>query len=533
MPAASNVPFQDVGVTTEASSLESAVLRPIWEHREQHSLLPDGCARDLLQGYQLPGLGCKLKLKFLSLELSLEVVRRTPNENGLIVAPTTHLYVSPALRPSLTRPDSRSRKELVGVIEAALSSQPLSGTCVLLETPLRSERAAAIAVCDTASQCDAAVLRYAASDLGLPYGASGLRIALDGAICAVRAAAPAVLLLDGVHMVAPSASRANAGVVALALREAAQIEQIAIVLLVAPDEHAVHELVREEASITVQFREDTREQRFGALNMTNDNTRWAEVDSRVGACQSAKTALQQALLWRQTRADTFRALGVRAPVGVLLYGPPGTGKTLVVKAGSHGAGFSLRSVDAARLARGEVGESERVLKAAFDDAYTAAPCVLFVDELDALFVDGGDAACARLIAVLASRMDALDNVVVVGATNRPWRVGGALLRAGRFDRVVHMPLPDSNDRAHIADVYAMKMGVCENVATVLRKMAASQSIDGFSGADIAGVCRRAAMEAVARGDNINVDDVRFAFRNTKRSVSKRTAEEIANWKPRL
>eukprot|EP00171_Calliarthron_tuberculosum_P017805 IDg17805t1 len=310
--------------------------------------------------------------------------------------------------------------------------------------------------------------------------------------------------------------------------------RIAIILLAAPDEQALHTLVCEEVHATIEYRPiDTRPSlntSFAQMRIT-DSAKWEEVNAHVGANTHAKEALEHALAWRRTRESTFIKLGVRPPAGVLLYGAPGTGKTLVVRAGARSANFALRTVDAARLARGAVGASERLLRTAFEEAQTSSPCVLFIDEVDALFATGGDAAAARLIATLASCMDATNNgtVVIVAATNRPWRVAPALLRAGRFDRVVHTALPTSAERGRIADVYAKKMRLSAVVAVALRETAAGAQ--GLSGADIAGACRRAAMQAIARDDEIGVDDIEMAFLNTKRSVSAEAETEIASWNP--
>lgn len=155
--------------------------------------------------------------------------------------------------------------------------------------------------------------------------------------------------------------------------------------------------------------------------------------------------------------------------------------------------------------------------------------MLFIDEIEALF-SSPDSSGARLVAALTTCMDHHNDVVVVAATNRPWRVAPALLRAGRFDTVVHTALPDKMGRVHIAEVYAAKMNINSAPAHALRRQA--ELADGFSGADIAGACRRAAMEAVAGEGEIEVAHIVQAFRDARPSVSKEAAKEIADWKPR-
>jgi DNA polymerase III delta prime subunit len=258
---------------------------------------------------------------------------------------------------------------------------------------------------------------------------------------------------------------------------------------------------------------------------------WREV---VGAAE-AKRALHDMLLWPLRHAEAAAALGVTLPTGVLLYGPPGTGKTLLAKALATAVGARFLAIPIAQILRAGVGESERALVAAFSAAITAAPCVLFLDELQALFgrrsygsggrAGGGDDS-DRMAALLTSQfllcLDAISarardsaadahgtgaRVFVLAATNVPGALDAALLRPGRFDRTIFVGLPDAADRRVLFAAMLTAWGIPDvNVGeeTGLAPAAAGESLastlaglsEGFSGADVAGVGRIAASFAV-------------------------------------
>ena len=176
----------------------------------------------------------------------------------------------------------------------------------------------------------------------------------------------------------------------------------------------------------------------------------------VGDMAEVKQTLTESVLWPLTYPDTFARLGVQPPRGVLLYGPPGCGKTYLVKALAGTGQANVLSVKGAELLSKWVGESERAVRELFRRAREAAPTLVFLDEVDALApvrgqaTDGG--TTDRVVAALLTELDgveALRNVVVVGATNRPDLVDPALLRPGRLERLVYVPPPDADARAEI------------------------------------------------------------------------------------
>lgn len=216
------------------------------------------------------------------------------------------------------------------------------------------------------------------------------------------------------------------------------------------------------------------------------------------------TALKQTLLDLIARplrcAEECLRLDVSAPRGVLFTGPSGTGKTLAAKALARETGVNLIAVAGPSLFSKWFGESERALRELFQRAKQASPCILCIDELDALAGrrEGRGSAAERLVSQLLMEFDALDDrlkqVVVIGTTNRPDLLDPAFLRPGRFDLVVEFPLPDLNDRRAILRRHLQGKPLGRNVS--LRKLASAS--EGLTGAELQAVCRLAAARALAR-----------------------------------
>lgn len=219
----------------------------------------------------------------------------------------------------------------------------------------------------------------------------------------------------------------------------------------------------------------------------------------VGDMASVKEVLTESVLWPLTYPDTFARLGVQPPRGVLLYGPPGCGKTFLVKAIAGTGKANVLSVKGAELLSKWVGESERAVRELFRRARQAAPTLVFLDEVDALApvrgqaTDGG--TTDRVVASLLTELDgveALRNVIVIGATNRPDLVDPALLRPGRLERLIYVPPPDAAARAEILRAAARTVPLASDVD--LGALAAE--LDGFSAADCAALIREAALAAM-------------------------------------
>ena len=197
----------------------------------------------------------------------------------------------------------------------------------------------------------------------------------------------------------------------------------------------------------------------------------------------------------------FEAMGLRVSVGVLLFGPPGCGKTLVAKAVANDSGANFISIKGPELLNKYVGESERAVRQVFSRARAASPCVLFFDELDALAPrrgsDSSGAAAERVVNQLLTEMDGVDGrqgVYLVAATNRPDMIDPALLRPGRLEKILYVPLPPPEGRASILQALTRSTPLGDDVN--LDDIAAMPELKGFSGADLASLVREASVQAL-------------------------------------
>jgi transitional endoplasmic reticulum ATPase len=219
----------------------------------------------------------------------------------------------------------------------------------------------------------------------------------------------------------------------------------------------------------------------------------------IGGLERVKQELREIVEWPAQHAQLFRHAGVRPPRGVLLQGPPGTGKTLLVKAVAHQAGANFIAVKGPELLSKYVGESEKGVRDVFRKARQASPCIVFFDEVDALAPRRGAAGDAhvaeRVVAQLLSEMDGVEDlrgVLVLAATNRVEAIDPALLRPGRFDRVIEIGPPDEEERLAILHVHARGRPLAREVD--LRSYARRTA--GFTGAQLEKLVRDAAMGAI-------------------------------------
>jgi transitional endoplasmic reticulum ATPase len=221
------------------------------------------------------------------------------------------------------------------------------------------------------------------------------------------------------------------------------------------------------------------------------NVTWED----IGGLASVKMLLREAVEWPLRYADSFRRIGVEAPKGVLLYGPPGTGKTLLAKAIANESQANFITAKGSDLLSKWYGESEKHISEVFKKARQVAPAIVFLDELDALAPIRGSAAgeprvTERIVNQLLSELDGLEElrgVIVIGATNRPDIIDPALLRPGRFDEIILVPVPDKGARREIFKVHIRRMPVADDVSV----SDLVDKTDNFTGADIASVCKRA------------------------------------------
>ena len=227
-------------------------------------------------------------------------------------------------------------------------------------------------------------------------------------------------------------------------------------------------------------------------------TKW----DQVGGLEEVKQKLKETVEWPLTNPEGFERLGITPPRGMVLYGPPGTGKTLIAKAVATESSANFIAIKGPEVMSKWVGESEKKLREVFRKAKQVSPCIIFLDELDALAParTGGseNKVSDRLVDQLLTSMDGLENlegVIIIGATNRPEIIDPALLRPGRFDRMLLVNEPDEEARKMILDIHTRNMPLKKvNLDKIATKMV------GYTGADIEGVVREAAILALREDD---------------------------------
>jgi transitional endoplasmic reticulum ATPase len=257
----------------------------------------------------------------------------------------------------------------------------------------------------------------------------------------------------------------------------------------------------EKLQITMDnFREALKLVRPSALRevfIERPNTTWED----IGGLEPVKQDLKEAVEWPLKNPQVFENLGVRPPRGILLYGPPGTGKTLLARAVAKESEANFILVNGPELLNEFVGESEKGIRKVFEKARQASPCIIFFDEMDSIAPKRGrntdTGVTERMVNQLLTEIDGLqelNGVVVIGATNRPDIMDPALLRPGRFDRVVYVPTPDDKSRLQILKIHTKTMPLAEDVdLNVL-----AEKTPNYVGSDIESLCREAATLALRK-----------------------------------
>lgn len=234
------------------------------------------------------------------------------------------------------------------------------------------------------------------------------------------------------------------------------------------------------------------------------NVKWTD----VGGLEEVKQELVEVVEWPLKKQDSFRRIGITPPRGVLIWGPPGCGKTLLARAVATESEANFISVKGPELLSKWVGESEKAIREVFRKARTAAPAIIFFDEIDAIAPTrgraGGDShVTERVISQLLTEMDGLESmkdIIVLAATNRPDLIDRALLRTGRFDRFVYVRAPDTKSRKEIFDIYTERMPLDSDVSIG----ALVDQTEGYVGGDIEAVCREAGMRALREDLDANL-----------------------------
>jgi len=249
----------------------------------------------------------------------------------------------------------------------------------------------------------------------------------------------------------------------------------------------------------------------------------------VGGLKEAKEELIESVEWPLKYAKLFKEVGVLPPKGILLYGPPGTGKTLLAKAAANESSANFISVKGPELLNKFVGESERGVRKVFRRARQVAPSIIFFDEIESLTGTRGmssdnSGVKESVVAQLLSEIDGvseLKDVILIGATNRPDLIDSALVRPGRFEKLIYVPLPDSKAREEVFKVHMKNVKTGKDVK--IKKLI--EKTEGYSGADIEAVVRKAGVLAIKsmvekkmEGGEVSMENFEEALEKVKASV---------------
>jgi len=265
------------------------------------------------------------------------------------------------------------------------------------------------------------------------------------------------------------------------------------------------------------------------FNMLNEDS--SKIDfSEIGGLTEQVRELREVIELPLTNPELFVRVGIKAPKGVLLYGPPGTGKTLLARALASNINGTFLKVVASAIVDKYIGESARIIREMFGYAKDHQPCVIFMDEVDAIggsrFGEGSsaDREIQRTLMELLAQLDGFDSlgsVKIVMATNRPDILDPALLRPGRLDRKIEIPLPNEASRLDILKIHAS--GITKRGEIDYESI--SKLADGFNGADLRNICTEAGLFAI-RGDRDYVLDEDFSAAARKIAVAKKLESKL-------
>jgi transitional endoplasmic reticulum ATPase len=253
----------------------------------------------------------------------------------------------------------------------------------------------------------------------------------------------------------------------------------------------------------------------------------------VGGLEDIKSELQEAVEWPLKYPKLFEKAGIRPLNGIILFGPPGCGKTLLAKAVASESKCNFITVKGPEILSKWVGESQKSIREIFRKGRQASPSIIYFDEIDAITAirnsyDGTSGVTSSIVNQILVEMDGLEDrkgVIVIASTNRPDLVDSALLRPGRFDRLLYVMAPDLESRKKILGVHTSNMPLANDVS--LKHIA--QITDGYSGADLENVCREAGMQAIREKmediDKIEYKHFEFALSKIKSTLPTEIIEK--------
>nr|AGF93008.1 AAA family ATPase, subfamily protein [uncultured organism] len=253
----------------------------------------------------------------------------------------------------------------------------------------------------------------------------------------------------------------------------------------------------------------------------------------VGGLENIKDKLKDSVQRPISEPESFIEKGIEPPKGILLYGPPGTGKTLLAKAIANESNANFISIKGPEVLSKWVGESEKAVREIFKKARQTAPSVVFLDELDALAPErtagGTDGTTERVVNQLLTSLDGIErttDIVVLGATNRPDKIDSALLRAGRFDHKLSVPVPDDKARKKIFEVHTRYMPLANSVDMDFLV----ENTRSYVGADIEALCRDAGLKAIKDGSEmVTMQHFNNALEEVEPSVDEDVIEMYEKW----
>ncbi len=254
----------------------------------------------------------------------------------------------------------------------------------------------------------------------------------------------------------------------------------------------------------------------------------------IGGLEQQIQELREAIELPLKNPHIFKTLGIEPPKGVLLYGPPGCGKTLLAKAVAHETNATFIRLVASELAQKFIGEGARIVRDVFELARKKAPSIILIDEIDAIAArridvgTSGEREIHRTLTQLLAEMDGfdpLDNVKIIATTNRLDILDPAILRPGRFDRIIEIPLPNIRGRYEILKIHTRRMPLAENVDLV--KIA--QITEGATGADIKAICVEAALKALRENRFIvSMEDFNYAIKKVIKNRYRPYVQSLPN-----